>query len=167
MQVLEILARCSWSGLDVVAASEPRGMTAVVTDGLRIVADREVLIDARSVDLIPKLEVFQPQAVTSESVGPDRAWSTPRNFEGLGDLLAPFVGRGHQILVGARRYEVPEWARPLVTELVIEDVLLVRSPGGQMLVIGPDDHRPLAVVVGSDWDDLPDADAKIEHLRPI
>jgi hypothetical protein len=81
--------------------------------------------------------------------------------------VAPFLERRHHLFVAGRRFSVPEWARAVVSDLVVEDTLVIKDVKDRYLLVSVDQEVPTTLVVATDWGQLDMRDIEIAYLRAV
>ena len=167
MGVLEELAKEEWASIELVAPGIKRVGLRAVANELRILGQRVVSIGAVSVRLGKANEVFTIQADTggSSPAWADKVWAP--QIEDAGELASAFLGRAHQLLVGARLHRFPSGGGHSDREVLVEDLLVLRDLSGQQAFITPDDEHPGMIVLARQYEDVPFSDLPIEYLRML
>lgn len=163
LTALAKMAAEAWTGLDVVGGS---GQLAGI-DEFRVMAARSLVVRGFSVDLLPKLEVFTIAAhIVQPPSGDVSRANTPTTRPLLGEAES-FLGRMHRLYVAGRRVRVPEWAAEVLSEIVVEDTLVIKDNKDHQLLISADQSRPTTLMVTTDWKQLESPDIELAYLRAI
>ena len=160
------VAADAWTSLDVVGGSEQLAGILAGIDECRVTAARTLVIRGVAVDLLPKLEVFTiaAQIVPPGSGDVSRGSTLTRPL--LGEA-ASFLGRMHRLYVAGRRVRIPQWAATTLSEILIEDTLVIKDNKDHQLLISADQSRPATLMVASDWEQLESPDIELAYLRAV
>jgi len=162
MAALSMMAASSWSGVEAKGGTER--LTRI--DMVRVMGDTQFGIQGTAVDLLPKLEAFGIAVdVLGASTDKRVRWTTVPAREVA--EAAPFFERRHHLWVAGRRWPVPEWARDTMSDLVIEDTLVIKGVDDQQLLVSADQGLPCTLVIATDWSQLDMRDIEIAYLRAI
>lgn len=147
MSSLERMARDEWSSFDLTGQVVRVGALSVRASGLLVRGVRTWLVQAASVDVARKIELFRLDV---------REWTAPeeavRGWQQLaiqpsGELLAGLVGSYHQVLLGTHRHSTPAWEEVGVASVLVEDLLLLKDQSGQQAAVQPDCDQPGTVLI--------------------
>jgi hypothetical protein len=166
LMALETIRGSRWEHVHVAASLLASAPSTVRTGSLRIRGTADVVITAWPVDIVWKLEVIRLHAhIVGAGESPHPRFRGPP-YQDAGEILSAFHASIPQILVGARRYEAPDWASDIRT-ILVEDLLILRHPSRQQVLIAPDEDLPGSLVVAREMDQIANSDAEIAYLRPI
>lgn len=152
---LEEMSRGPWRDLELREPVMSTGPLDVRASCLRVKGDREWIIEVEPIDLAPKIEVFRLRVSDAPGMPAGLERAAKERWRNAGELLAAFVSRHRRIAIGTRQYTAPDWQRIGISEVLVEDVLVLRDGSGQQAVLTPDTDQPgsLRIVRGSRSED--------------
>jgi hypothetical protein len=154
-----------WSAIDLLGPLKSKAPLVIQANAVRVTGDQTWLITAEPVDLVAKVEVLRIRAaIISESKVNPRAPLS--NWQGVGELLAAFLGGHRRLAIATRRYESPDWRSLGIGDVLVDDSIILRDSSGQQAMIVVDNEQPgaLLIVRGSSLNDINGA---IDRLRVL
>lgn len=162
---LEEATNSAW---DHLRFANPRtGGSGLFASSLHIEGAFSLVVNVRPVDVLTKLEAFCLHAtIGAKLVTSDRRFGAPALVD-VREFVPNLEAGTHKIFIGGRRHSVPEWAEARASDLIVEDLLLLRSTSGSELIIAASQDFPGEIQLWKDINQAPDPLVELVYLRAL
>jgi len=166
MLALEEMLHEVWHDIELREPISSLGPLEVRASGILVRGDQTWLIDVEPVDLAHRVEVFRLRVGRQSADLEQSRWFPNERWRPAGELLAAFSSSSRRLSLRTARYATPEWERLGISQVLLDDALLLRDTSGQQAIVTPDVDQPGGLRIARGDDTGPSA-PETQELRVI